>query len=101
MSLHKVSIALTSLLILAAGAPAFAQSSDNTATSVTESLGRSAPVRVNRELNNPTSNNYIHIDNLNLSDFVGRDGRSAANNYLSHQRVNGAGAPSGCQNLRK
>jgi hypothetical protein len=70
MSLHKVSIVLTSLLILAAGAPAFAESNDNMAISVTESLGRTAPVRVNRESNTPISNNYVHIDNL--SDFVYR-----------------------------
>ena len=93
MSLHKIPMALASAVILAAGAPAFAQSNGNTVvhTNVVNSLGSNKPVTVNREshsvINNPGIGN-VHVDNnLVLS---GSCGKSTVNNNVSHQGSIGA-----------
>jgi hypothetical protein len=95
MSLRKISIALTSAVVLAAGTPAFAggQSNGNSVVhnNVVNSLGSSTPITVNREshsvINNPGIGN-VHVDNnLVLS---GSCGKSTVNNNVSHQGSIGA-----------
>ncbi len=93
MSLRKISIAFTSAVVLAASAPAFAQSNGNTVVhnNVVNSLGSSTPITVNREsrsvINNPGIGN-VHVDNnLVLS---GSCGKSTVNNNVSHQGSIGA-----------
>jgi hypothetical protein len=93
MSSHKFSLVLTSVVVLAAGAPAFAQSNGNTVVhnNVVNSLGSTNPITVNREsrsvINNPGVGN-VHVDNnLVLS---GSCGKSTVNNNVNHQGSIGA-----------
>ncbi len=93
MSLRKISVALTSVVVLAAGIPAFAQSNGNSVVhnNVVNSLGSSTPITVNREshsvINNPGIGN-VHVDNnLVLS---GSCGKSKVHNNVSHQGSIGA-----------
>jgi hypothetical protein len=117
MSLRKISLALTSAVFLAAGAPAFAQSNGNSVVhnNVVNTLGSSTPVTVNREshsrITNPGSAN-VHVDNNIV--VSGSCGKSTVNNNVSHEGSIGAttnvvvdvcnpaaNAPGGRHNVRR
>jgi hypothetical protein len=102
MSLRKISIALTSVVALAAGAPALAQSNGNTVVhnNSVNALGSRTPVTVNNEshstIKNPGGAN-VHLTTTIV--VSGSGGRSTVNNNVSHQGSVGA-SPSVVVDLR-